>query len=66
MAAGDKNNICPPVPHGICTSSSFVQEICSLPRAAQLGPGMGACEMRLSQVTNWLLLLHFHCQGQQP
>lgn len=66
MAAGDKNNICPLVPYGILTSSSFLPEICSLPRASQLGPSMGACEMRLSRVTTWLLLLHFCCQRQQP
>lgn len=60
MVAGVRNNSCPLVPSGILTSSSLLQGICSLQRASQLihpAPGMGASEMRLSQVTTWYLLL---------
>lgn len=45
------------VPSGILTSICFLQGICSLPRASQLGPSMGACEMSLSQMTTWHFLL---------
>jgi len=46
-----------PVPSGILTSICFLQGICLLPRASQLGPSMGACEMSLSQMTTWHFML---------
>lgn len=46
-----------PVISGIFTSICFLQGICLLPRASQLGPSMGVCEMSLSQMTTWHFML---------